>query len=233
MKAAAEVHGRVFPASALLIDLDGTLVDTAPDLADAANRMLADLGRAPFPESTVASWIGNGVPRLVRRALTGSRDGEPDPALFERGYARFLEHYRSHVADRSRPFPGTIETLERLQADGYRLACVTNKAEMFTTPLLAALDLDRYFDLVVSGDSLPRCKPDPMPLYHACQVLGVPVTQGLAVGDSESDVKAAQAAGMPVICVAHGYHQGVDLQSLAPDRVISGLPELPACVRRA
>ena len=222
---------RVLPARLVLLDLDGTMVDTAPDLTDAVNRMLAALERPPAPEKLVATWIGNGVPRLIKRALTGTMQEEPQPALFDEAQALFAHHYRAHVADRSRPFPGTIEALGSLQRAGYRLVCITNKAEEFTVPLLEALKLRAYFELVLSGDSLPRCKPDPMPLYHACERFSVPVHEAVLVGDSESDIKAAKAAAMPVICVQYGYSQGMDLQALAPDIQIASLRELPACLR--
>ncbi|HET9122092.1 MAG TPA: phosphoglycolate phosphatase [Acidiferrobacteraceae bacterium] len=228
MSAAAVIAARL-----VLVDLDGTLVDTAPDLSDAVNRTMTDLQRAPWPEAKIATWIGNGVPRLIKRALTGTLQGEPDAALFERAAALFARHYRAHVADRSQPFPGAVQALAALQQGGYRLVCITNKAEEFTLPLLEALQLRRFFDLVLSGDSLPRCKPDPMPLYHACTHFGVTAQQAVLVGDSESDILAAKAASMPVICVQHGYSQGMDLQSLGPDVQIASLHELPACLRLA
>jgi len=122
--------------SMVMIDLDGTLINTAPDLAESANRMLRDLGMAPHSPAQVENWIGNGVSRLVKRALTGELDAEPDAALFERGYARFQHHYAELVAHKSRPYPGVIEGLDTLKAAGFHLACITNKAEAFTLPLL-------------------------------------------------------------------------------------------------
>jgi phosphoglycolate phosphatase len=210
----------------VMIDLDGTLINTAPDLADSVNIMLERMGREPWPLDKVSRWIGNGVSRLVKRALTDSMDGEPDSDDYETGYRLFLEAYAENVSAKSRPYDGVIEGLEKLRAAGYRLACVTNKAEAFTLPLLKDLQLDQYFELVVSGDSLPKKKPDPMPLLHACEFFDITPEHGLLVGDSANDVKAAIAAGMPVICVNYGYNQGVDLTTLQTLGVIDSLQQV-------
>jgi len=217
-----------FPLSVkmVMIDLDGTLIHTAPDLADCANRMLTDLGRAPFPLETVMTWIGNGVPRLVKRALTGEMWGEPETALFDKALANFQRHYAAHVSDLSRPFPGVVEGLAQLKARGYRLACITNKAEAFTLPLLRNLDLHQYFELILSGDSLPKQKPDPLPLMHACRHFGITPDHGVLVGDSSNDVEAARAAGMPVLCVPYGYNHGHDIREANPDAVVDSLAEV-------
>lgn len=210
----------------VMIDLDGTLINTAPDLADCVNIMLERMGRDPWPLDKVSGWIGNGVSRLVKRALTDSMDGEPDSDDYDKGYALFLEAYGENVSAKSRPYDGVVAGLEKLKNMGFRLACVTNKAEAFTRPLLADLELDEYFELVVSGDSLPRKKPDPLPLTHACEYFGITPDQGILVGDSANDVKAAIAAGMPVICVNYGYNQGVDLTTLQTQGVIDSLDKL-------
>lgn len=207
----------------VMIDLDGTLIHTAPDLADCANRMLADLGRAPSPIETVMTWIGNGVPRLVKRALTGQMMAEPEAALFDKALSIFQKHYLAHVSDLSRPFPGVVAGLDRLKARGFRLACITNKAEAFTLPLLRNLELYKYFELVLSGDSLPKQKPDPLPLLHACKHFGITPEHGMLIGDSSNDVEAARAAGMPVICVPYGYNHGHDIRESHPDAVVDSL----------
>ena len=211
----------------VLIDLDGTLIDTAPDLAAAVNRMLAELGLPARDPGTVAGWIGDGVPRFVKRALTGELEAEPDPALFARALALFRKHYGAGVAERSRPFPGAVAGIERLSALGFALACITNKAEAFTLPLLKSLDLYKYFGLVLSGDSLPRQKPDPLPLRHTCRHFGITPDRGVLVGDSSNDVQAARAAGMPVICVTYGYNYGHDIRESGPDAVVDSLTEVP------
>lgn len=211
----------------VVIDLDGTLVDTAPDITEAANRMLRDLGLPERDPAAVAGWIGNGVSRLVKRALTGEMESEPDEAQYEQAYALFLRHYEANLTRQSRPFPGVAEGLEWLKGQGFVLVCITNKAERFTLPLLKALGLDKHFALVLSGDSLPRQKPDPLPLQHACRHFGVAPSEGVLVGDSGNDVRAARAAGMPVICVDYGYNHGHDIRAEQPDAVISSLVELP------
>jgi len=210
----------------VMVDLDGTLIHTAPDLADCANRMLRDLGRAEWPIGKVMTWIGNGVPRLVKRALTGEMMAEPEAVLFDKALAMFQKHYAAHVSDHSRPYPGVVEGLQQLTARGYKLACITNKAEAFTLPLLRNLDLHQFFELVLSGDSLPKQKPDPLPLLHACKYFGITPEQGLLVGDSSNDVEAARAAGMPVICVPYGYNHGHDIRESHPDAVVASLAEV-------
>jgi phosphoglycolate phosphatase len=215
------------PVKAVLFDLDGTLVDTGPDLAAAVNRMLAELGRAPVAVSTVLPWVGNGMARLVKRALTGDMQSEPDPASFERGVASFKKHYAANLAVDSRPYPGTLDALMQLKARGFRLACVTNKPAMFTVPLLAQLGMNGYFGSVVSGDTLTARKPDPEPLMHACRELGIAPGEAVMVGDSANDIAAARAAGMPAVAVSYGYNHGQDVRTLNADRVVDSLAELP------
>ena len=215
----------------VMIDLDGTLIDTVPDLAAAANRTLADLGRPAWDENCYRTWIGNGVPRFVKRALTGEMQAEPETALFERALALFRKYYGAAVADLSRPYPGVVEGLARLSAMGFELACITNKAEAFTVPLLKQLDLYKCFKLVLSGDSLPQQKPDPLPLTHACKHFGITPDHGVLVGDSSNDVEAARAAGMPVICVTYGYNHGHDIRESHPDAVVNSLTDVPPYLR--
>ena len=214
-----------------MFDLDGTLVDSAADLAAAVNNMLCDLGHREEPLERVMTWVGNGMSRLVKRALTGEMQAEPDAALFERGLASFKRHYAENLGVRTRPYPGTIEALDTLSKRGFTLVCMTNKPEMFTQPLLEQLHLSRYFELVVSGDTTPARKPDPMPLRHACERLGVEVAHAIMIGDSANDILAAQAAGMPAICVTYGYNQGQDLRDLAPDLLVDSLAEVPQYLR--
>ena len=203
----------------VIIDLDGTLIDTAPDLAASANAMLEELGMGGYDRETWKTWIGNGISRFVKRALTGELNGEPDKALYDRAYPILLRHY------------AVREGMEQLQAAGFELACITNKAEAFTRPLLKDLGLAEYFKLVLSGDSLPQRKPDPLPLLHACEIFGVTPAQGVLVGDSANDTEAARAAGMPVICVTYGYNRGLDVRTLRPVAVIDSLTELPRHIR--
>jgi phosphoglycolate phosphatase len=214
-----------FEVSAVAVDLDGTLLDTLPDIAQAADRMLVDLGRPAAGEARVRDYIGRGIPRLVKRLLTGELHAEPDEASFQRALPLFEEHYRQTFAERSRPFPGVTEGLERMRTAGLRLACVTNKAQSFTLPLLAHTGLAGFFDLVVSGDSLPRKKPDPLPLQHIAQRFGVAPADLLLIGDSDNDTEAARAAGCPVVCVPYGYPGERQVRDLDCDAIVASLIE--------
>jgi len=210
----------------ILIDLDGTLVDSVPDLGFCVDRLMERLGRHPWGEARVRDWVGNGVERLVRRALTGELDGEPGDAEYARAYPIFLELYAANTAERSRLYPGVREGLDTLRGAGYPLACVTNKAAQFTEPLLQHLGVWNYFGLVVSGDTLAEKKPNPAPLLHAARHFGVQPKDALMVGDSISDVMAARAAGFAIVCVSYGYNHGRDIREAAPDAVIDALTEL-------
>ncbi|RMG59233.1 MAG: phosphoglycolate phosphatase [Gammaproteobacteria bacterium] len=211
----------------VLIDVDGTLVDSVPDLAFCVDEMMDRIGMPRRGEAAVRQWVGNGVERLVRRALTNSLDGEPDDALFERAYPVFLELYAENTSKRSRLYPGVTEGLDFLQQAGYRLGCVTNKAEQFTLPLLRDLGILDRFEIVVSGDTLPKKKPDPLPLLHAARQLGARPEASLMIGDSQSDVKAARAAGFGIVCMSYGYNHGEDIRAYNPDAVIDSMAELP------
>lgn len=215
-----------FHPGLVLIDLDGTLVDSVPDLTYCVDRMMEQLGRPPRGEPAVRNWVGNGVERLVCRALTGSLDGEPDPADYARAYPVFVELYAEHTFRRSVLYAGVQEGLDWLRDHGFRLGCVTNKAARFTEPLLDHFGLRDYFALLISGDSLPEKKPSPLPLLHAAEHFGVAPVNALMVGDSISDVKAARAAGFAIVCMSYGYNHGGDIRAAAPDAVIDALPEL-------
>jgi len=214
----------------VIIDLDGTLVDSVPDLATAANLMLADLGRPPRAEGEIRRFVGNGVPRLVHRALTGDADGEVGDAEFERAYPLFMHHYREHLSDASRLYPGVRDGLDRLCAAGARLACVTNKMEEFARPLLDRLGVLDRFAAVVGGDTLPEKKPDPAPLRFAASALGLDAGRCAVIGDSASDVKAARAAGCVCVVVRYGYNQGVDLDALGPEFLVDDFEAAVDCV---
>jgi phosphoglycolate phosphatase len=210
----------------ILIDVDGTLVDSVPDLAYCVDEMMKQLGMPLHGEARVREWVGNGVERLCRRALIGQLDGEPDDALFERAYPIFLALYSENTSKRSCLYPGVKEGLDYLQAAGYKLGCVTNKAAQFTHPLLKDLGIFERFDIVISGDTLAQKKPDPMPLLHGAAHFGVKPENALMLGDSVSDVKAARAAGFQIICMSYGYNHGVDICLSNPDEVIDSMVEL-------
>lgn len=218
---------------AVMIDLDGTLLDTAPDLAFAANRMRGELGLPALPQETLRDFVGNGIPRFVKRALTGKRDAEPDEELYRRALPHFESYYLANLTAESRPYPGVIEGLRELRGGGFRLACVTNKAQAFTLPLLRDTGLLGYFDLVVSGDTVLRKKPDPLPLLYACERFGVNPDEMLVIGDSANDTVAARAAGCPVFCVPYGYHAPTPIDKLDCDALISTLSDAARYVRHA
>lgn len=211
---------------AILFDLDGTLADTVPDLAAAVDSMQARLGLPARGEDRVRLWVGNGVERLVQRALTDSLDATPDPDLQASGMAAFMAAYAAQPCRDSRCYPGVDATLRRLHHRGYQLACVTNKPARFTRLLLEALGIEHYFRLVISGDTLSRRKPDPLPLRYAGEQFETTPSRMLMVGDSLTDVEAARAAGIDIVCVSYGYNQGRDIRRAQPDRVIDSLAEL-------
>ena len=223
-----------FPVSisAIVIDLDGTLLHTAPELAEAANRMLRDMGRSPVSQDLLMSYIGNGIHWLVKRALTGDMHAEPETALFDQALPVFEQHYTELLLD-SKPFPNVIAGLDALKAAGYRLGCITNKVERYTNPLLKGIGMAHYFDIVLAGDTLPEKKPHPLPLLHTAQYFGCPIEQLLLVGDSLSDVQAARAAGCPVFCVPYGYNHGEPVETLNVDAVIPDLAGVLSLIRPA
>lgn len=211
----------------ILIDLDGTLVDSVPDLAWCVDQMNVDLGLEARGEAAVRNWVGNGVERLIHRALTGELDGMAEDALYERGLERFSALYRDNTSQRSQVYPGVVDALTALRATGYPLACVTNKPAYFTEVLLRDKQLDGFFSLVVAGDTLGQKKPHPAPLLHAARHFGVAPERSLMVGDSKSDVQAARAADFSVVCVSYGYNHGEDIREQHPDAVIDHFGELP------
>ena len=210
----------------VLIDVDGTLVDSVPDLAFCVDEMMKKLGRPIHGEAKVRNWVGNGVERLVRRALIGELNGEPDEASFNEALPIFLELYAENTCKRTKLYPGVEEGIDYLRSQDYKLGCVTNKAEQFTLPILEQLGIRDVFSIVVSGDTLPKKKPDPMPLLHAAEQLNVTAEQSLMLGDSQSDVKAARAAGFQIICMSYGYNHGEDIHQYNPDLVIDSMVEL-------
>jgi len=209
--------------SAIVIDLDGTLLHTAPELAEAANRMLRDMGRPPVSQELLMSYIGNGISWLVKRALTRDMHAEPDAALYKKALPVFENHY-TELLLQSKPFDGVIAGLDVMKNCGFRLGCITNKLARYTEPLLKGVGLANYFEIVLSGDSLPEKKPHPMPLLHAAKFFGVPVEKLLLIGDSLNDALAARAAGCTVFCVPYGYNHGEPVETLDVDAVIADLP---------
>ena len=214
---------------AVVFDLDGTLVDTLPDIAAALNRVLVDEGRAALAGPVVATMIGDGVARLVERgfAATGAALGA---AAREASTRRFLALYEADVAGRSRPFPGVAKTLSELRSAGLRLAVCTNKPAAPSEALLASLGLADFFSAVVGGDSLAVRKPDGRHLLATLARLGVAAGRAVMVGDSANDVAVARDAGVPVIVVSYGY--GTTARLLGADAVIDGFADLCRALER-
>ncbi|NJD89195.1 MAG: phosphoglycolate phosphatase [Betaproteobacteria bacterium] len=229
MSVAAGIPRRRYRAA--LFDLDGTLVDTAPDLAAAANRMLADLGRPGLEEGQIRDYVGKGVVNLVNRcfeATGGGSEGERG-----RAHAIFERHYTAGIADRSRPYPGVVDGLAALERAGIALGCVTNKAGRFTEPLLEQTGLRHFFGVVVSGDTVERKKPHPDPMLYAAGKLGAAPSETLVVGDSLNDVQSARAAGCAVVVVPYGYREGLALEDLGADAVVASVEEAARSITMA
>jgi phosphoglycolate phosphatase len=199
----------------VLVDLDGTLMDTAPDLAAAANRMRADFGLPPLPLDRVAAFVGKGAEVLVHRALTDDLDGKADAGDFARGRASFFAHYHAENGLQAVVFDGVPEALARLRGRGLKLACVTNKPKEFTVPLLQKMGLAASFDAVVAGDEVREKKPHPALLQEACRRLNLAAAEVILIGDSINDAQAARAAGCGCLLVETGYNEGQGIGALA------------------
>ncbi|MCC6920636.1 MAG: phosphoglycolate phosphatase [Alphaproteobacteria bacterium] len=214
----------------LVFDLDGTLVDTAPDLCGAMNAVLALHDRAPVPIAEVRHMVGRGARVLMERgfAFTGAPAGGAQlDGLFE----AFLAHYAAHIADESVPFPGARETLAALRAQGHGLGICTNKPERLSHALLDALDLGPFFGAVLGADTLPVRKPDPRHLLETIARLGGDPERAVMIGDSETDAETARAAGVPLVIFTFGY-TALDPQTFGADALLHGYDELPAALDR-
>jgi phosphoglycolate phosphatase len=221
------------PVKAVTIDLDGTLLDTIPDLAAASNMMLVELGRPELSLELIRTFVGKGLANLVERTLAASTGAVPDPALLERAMPIYARHY-THVNGRHTTiYPGVIDGLDRLRERGFPLACVTNKSGQFTLPLLELIGLSSYFSHVVCGDTLATKKPHPAPLLHACNALKIAPADMLMIGDSMNDTQAARAAGCPVFCVTYGYNEGHDVRDLDTDALVDSLLDAAALIEKA
>jgi phosphoglycolate phosphatase len=207
----------------VLIDLDGTLMDTAPDLAAAANAMRADFGLPALPVERIAEFVGKGAEVLVHRALTGDLDGRADQEAFERARAAFYRHYHAVNGAHAVVFDRVPQALELLRSKGLKVACVTNKPREFTVPLLARRGLAAAFDAVVAGDDVPEKKPHPALVLAACARLAVAPAEALMIGDSVNDALAARAAGVRVVLVETGYNEGEPVGALAGTPGVDGI----------
>ena len=214
----------------IAFDLDGTLVDTAPDLLAALNFVLGEAGLAPVEEERLRSLVGGGARLMIERGLA-MRGAPANEADVDRMLDDFLRFYEKHIADRSRPFPGAAETLDALAAEGARLIVVTNKIERYSVRLLETLGLARHFSVIAGPDTFGVRKPDPGHLLRAVERAGGARERTIMVGDSITDVNTARAAGVPVIAVSFGYRDGT-VEELGADHVVDRLDEIPAALAR-
>lgn len=219
---------KIPPRPIVVFDLDGTLVDTAPDLIRTLNTVLTAEGVPAVPFDVARPMIGAGVRPLLERALA-ERGRHPGEAAMDALFTRYIGHYRDHIADRSRPYPGLEDALDRLAAAGIVLAVCTNKYEALSLRLLDALDLTSRFAAICGQDTFPMKKPDPAVLRLTIERAGGDVAHAVMVGDSETDVRVARAAGIPVIGVDFGYTR-IPMTELLPDRLIGHFDALPGAV---
>ncbi|GGX26602.1 phosphoglycolate phosphatase [Undibacterium macrobrachii] len=208
---------------AAIIDLDGTMLNTAPDFLVAINRMREEFLLAPLDLTTITHFVGKGSENLIQRVLATDFNEAEVTQHFAQAMASYQKHYLAINGNYSTLYPEVIEGLQALKAQGLRLACVTNKPIAFTTPLLAKMGLSEFFSVVYGGDSLARKKPDPLPLLQVCLDFHLAPTQVVAIGDSSNDAKAARAAGCPVLTVPYGYNHGEAVQTIESDGIVETL----------
>jgi phosphoglycolate phosphatase len=215
---------------AVIVDLDGTMVDTVGDFEVALRLTLADLGWPPVGRDFIGRTVGKGSEHLLTRTL--AEVGAPAD-LHQRAWQLYQQHYLDINGQHSAVFPGVVEVLQALRARGLRLACLTNKPQAFAQPLLALKGLDIYFDHTFGGDAFARKKPDPLPLLETCKALGSTPATTLMVGDSRNDAEAARAAGCAVVLVSYGCNHGEPAASAKPDAVVDSLVEVAALIEAA
>ena len=230
------------PIQAVIVDLDGTMVDTLGDFEEALNRTMTDLDLPPVTRALIERTVGKGSEHLIRSVLahqlalpevTGLANvcqARNADTLYEPAWQRYQHHYRRINGQFSAVYPGVVEGLEALKARGLPMACLTNKPLAFAQGLLQAKALNGYFGWVFGGDSFARKKPDPMPLLGTCAAMGVAPERALMVGDSQNDAQAARAAGCPVVLVSYGYNHGEPVQQAGADACIDRLDALPALI---
>lgn len=225
MKLTLPAPAQALEIDAVMVDLDGTMVNTLGDFAESLNRMLADLRLPAIAPQAIEHMVGKGSEHLIRSVLAhvGAQDID---ALYPQAWQRYEHHYLDINGQFADVYPGVVEGLNALQAQGLRMACLTNKPLSFALPLLAAKGLDGFFDCVFGGDSFPRKKPDPMPLLETCKALGSSPARTLMVGDSSNDAQAAHAAGCPVVLMTYGYNHGLPITAVDASDHLSSLSQL-------
>jgi phosphoglycolate phosphatase len=215
---------------AVIVDLDGTMVDTLEDFVAALGATLAELRLPPVDRGFIARSVGRGSEHLIRATLA---EAGGEPALYEAAWAAYQRHYRSVNGRHATVYPGVAEGLHALRGRGLRLACLTNKPTDFARELLRCKGLLQDFDFVFGGDAFERRKPDPLPLLKCCEALGTAPQRTLMIGDSSNDAQAARAAGCPVVLVTYGYNHGEPVRSVDADGFVDRLDELRLATRAA
>ncbi len=227
MRLASLLKGRELRG--LLFDLDGTLIDSVPDIAAALDATLENFNYPPAGERRVRRWVGKGARRLVQQGLAFALEideSSVDGRLAEQLLTRFFDYYGATTCRRTQLYPGVMAALEYWRDQGVAMACVTNKPEAFSQIILQQLALAPLLPVLVGGDTLRQSKPDPAPLLLACERLQIPVNSAVMVGDSINDVQAARAAGMPVACVSYGYNHGAAIVDANPNIVVDHFSDL-------
>lgn len=223
-----------FSPELILIDLDGTLVDSIPDISWCLDETMQLIGLPKRGESSARKWVGNGVIRVVQRAIANDLNAPHDEALFEKAIPIFRQLYTENSSKRNVLYDGVRQGLDYLQTLKHnrklKIGCVTNKDEQFTHPILRDLGLWDDFEIILCGDTLTKKKPDPLPLLHAANELGCDPKESLMIGDSTSDVKAARAARFNVLCTSYGYNHGIDIRNSQPDAVIDSMLDLQSLI---
>ncbi|WP_119153349.1 phosphoglycolate phosphatase [Caldimonas tepidiphila] len=211
---------------AVIVDLDGTMVDTLGDFVVALGRMAGELKLPEVDRAFVERTVGKGSEHLIRSTLARSLDAAGVADFYPAAWASYQRHYLAINGEHSAVFPGVVEGLERLAAAGLPLACLTNKPTAFALPLLEKKGLARFFRLAFGGDAFERKKPDPLPLVKTCEALGSEPRRTLMLGDSRNDAEAARAAGCPVVLVSYGYNHGEPVRQVPADGFVDRLDEL-------
>ena len=219
---------KFFNKKVIIFDLDGTLIDSSPDLALAINHMLKSIKRETFSLDEIHHWVGNGAQTLVKRALSGSAEISTsiNEEEFEKALDIFLKFYAKNLAVGTITYPHVISTLAKLKNHGYKLVIVTNKPFDFVAPILEALELKEYFEFHLGGDSFKEKKPNPIPLLHVCEKLNISVDECVMIGDSKNDILAAQACNMQSIGLTYGYNYGEHIKTHNPDVYFSDFSKI-------
>jgi phosphoglycolate phosphatase len=220
------------PTQLIAFDLDGTLIDSAPDLVEAVNFALAQLGKPTHSQATIQQWIGNGADVLVKRALLNNWHVGEIPEDFEEAFELFKTYYEQHDWVHSRLYEGVLETLQTLKNDGFKLACITNKTARFTNPLMETAELAPYFDFIASGDTFAEMKPSSLPLLECAKLLGVAPENAWMIGDSINDITAGKCAGFKTIAVSYGYAGQYTMVDLNADCTVNAILDIVDLLRK-